>query len=95
MADKIGINDNEYTAYLSQIEKEHDTFITGLESIIKQINNVNMSGGGLQSQDVTTNLHSLSTSINTIKKSIDKLFESEKQTIESFKNSIVNYDSTD
>ena len=57
MADKIGINDNEYTRLVTQLKNNQKDFIDGMDEIIAQINSVNSAKGGIQSQNISANLN--------------------------------------
>lgn len=92
MADKIGINDEEYNKLIIQLKNNQKDFIDGMDEIINQINNLNSAKGGIQSQDISTNLKNLVKTVETVKKSVNTMFEGEKTTINSFRKAIVNYD---
>ena len=92
MASKIGLSDAEYTAYVKNLKNSQKDLIDAIDSVISQLQALNRSKGGLQSDNVSKNLVSLAGSISKIKISINKTFETERTAVENFATTMKNYD---
>lgn len=92
MANKIGLEESEYTDLKSTIKECHQNSISQMADCIKIINNMNGAGNAIDTINITSAIEKFIAQLEVVKTGLDDTYSAHEDIITSFEDSIDNYD---
>ena len=92
MADKIAVNDENYTDLKSALEGKHEIILELLEKVIKDLQELTGKDGEFYTDAISPKVNLLCEELNDARASMEQFYSSHAYIIASFKNAIADLD---
>lgn len=92
MADKIAINDEDFTSLEENLIAKHESIIELLENVVKKLQDLSKRDGEFYTDSIAPKVQLLCDELNDAKSSMEEIYSAHADVISSFKSAVSDLD---